>query len=88
MTTTWAASPGSGARNAGELAKLTREGILADPELYEALLAEQPAWTAQLENLFSTESRPLVAVGAGHMFGPDGLPAMLEASGYTVRRIQ
>lgn len=75
--------------NARELAKLTREGILADPELYEALLAgRNRAWTAQLENLFSTDSRPLVAVGAGHMFGPDGLPAMLEASGYTVRRIQ
>ena len=75
--------------NAEELAKLTREGILADPELYEALLAgRNRAWTAQLENLFSTDSRPLVAVGAGHMFGPDGLPAMLEASGYTVRRVQ
>ncbi|MCH2486365.1 MAG: TraB/GumN family protein [Erythrobacter sp.] len=72
-----------------ELAKLTREGILADPELYEALLAgRNRAWTAQLENLFSTDSKPLVAVGAGHMFGPDGLPAMLEARGYTVRRIQ
>jgi uncharacterized protein YbaP (TraB family) len=75
--------------DADELAKLTREGILADPELYEALLAgRNRAWTAQLENLFSTDSKPLVAVGAGHMFGPDGLPAMLEARGYTVRRVQ
>lgn len=75
--------------DADKLAKLTREGILADPELYEALLAgRNRAWTAQLENLFSANGRPLVAVGAGHMFGPDGLPAMLEAQGYTVRRIQ
>ena len=71
------------------LANLTREGILADPELYEALLAGRNRdWTAQLENLFSTQSKPLIAVGAGHMFGPDGLPAMLEARGFTVRRIQ
>lgn len=71
------------------LAKLTSRGILADPELKEALLTTRNrAWAAQIENLLSTPARPFVAVGAGHLLGPEGLPGLLERRGYTVRRIQ
>lgn len=71
------------------LERLTRRGILADPELAQALLAQRnAAWAAKIENLLSAPDRPLIAVGAGHLLGKDGLPALLEARGYTVSRIE
>lgn len=75
--------------NLEQLEKVTRQGMLADPELRQALLVDRNRdWATKIENLLSTEARPLVAVGAGHLLGPDGLPSLLEASGYKVRRIQ
>ncbi|QKG71534.1 TraB/GumN family protein [Erythrobacter mangrovi] len=72
-----------------ELTRVSQRGILSDKELKQALLVDRnAAWTAQLENLFSANERPLVAVGAGHLLGPEGLPAQLEKIGYVVRRIE
>lgn len=67
----------------------SRQGILGDPELREALLVSRNRyWAAQLDILLAQEKRPLIAVGAAHLVGPDGLPVFLEARGYTVRRLQ
>lgn len=72
-----------------KLEEITGEGMLADPELREVLLVNRNrTWAAQIENLLTAAPRPLIAVGAGHLLGPDGVPALLEARGYTVRRIQ
>lgn len=77
---------------AGDLAQLervTRRGLLADPRLYEALAAgRNRAWASKLVPMLESGRRPLVAVGTAHMLGPDGLPALLAAKGYRVRRIQ
>lgn len=71
------------------LTDLTRQGILADTELEDALLIRRNAsWAAQVENLLSASEKPLIAVGAGHLLGEEGLPKKLEARGYTVRRIE
>ena len=75
----------------GDLAAFEEQfetGMLADEGLYEALLARRNrAWVDKIEPYLAA-SPPFIAVGAAHMIGPDGLPALLEARGYTVTRIQ
>lgn len=71
------------------LEEATRSGIMADPELRAAILTgRNDAWMRQLAPMLKQAPRPLVAVGAAHLVGPQGLPAQLEARGYSVRRIQ
>ncbi|QUL38759.1 TraB/GumN family protein [Erythrobacter sp. JK5] len=76
---------------AGDVAILeeaTTTGIMADRELREALLVERNRdWAAQLAALLRARERPLIAVGAAHLVGPDSVAAMLEQRGYTVTRV-
>lgn len=76
----------------GDMARLEAEdrtGILADPELRAALLVDRNrAWTGRIVALMESARHPFVAVGASHMAGPDGLPAMLAAHGFTVQRLR
>ena len=76
----------------GDIAALEQDaaaGLLADPILRERLQAgRNRAWLPTITRLLDDGARPFVAVGAAHMVGGDGLPALLRASGYTVTRIQ
>lgn len=68
---------------------MAKTGILDNPELRKALLIDRNArWIEQIEPLVASGRKPFIAVGAGHVLGADGLPALLEARGYTLRRIQ
>lgn len=67
----------------------TEKGMLADPELRDALLTGRNAqWAKAVASAFKSGQSPFVAVGAAHMAGPEGLPALLATQGYTVTRIQ
>lgn len=77
---------------AGDMAAMereTRQGLLSDPELRKVLLVDRNrAWADRLDELAPAQPPMLVAVGAAHLPGDDGLIALLERRGYVVTRIQ
>jgi len=60
------------------------------PALYDALLRRRNlAWADRLDaEMRQGKGTDLVVVGALHMAGSEGLPALMKARGYSVRRIQ
>lgn len=60
------------------------------PALYEALLHRRNlAWADRLDaEMRQGSGAQLVVVGALHMAGNQGLPALMKARGYAVRRVQ
>ena len=76
----------------GDVATLDREahaGMMADPRLREALLVgRNRRWAEQVAAMVKAGKRPFVAVGAAHVVGIDGLPEMLAAKGFAVKRVQ
>jgi uncharacterized protein YbaP (TraB family) len=78
----------------GDLAKLgpalVGEMKAKNPALYEALLERRNlAWADTLTRELQTGSGvELVNVGALHMVGDEGLPALLKARGFAVERVQ
>jgi uncharacterized protein YbaP (TraB family) len=71
------------------IARETEKGLLADPELRQALFTGRNArWTARIAKAIDAGQEPFVAVGAAHMAGPEGLPKMLAAQGFSLVRLQ
>ncbi|MEQ1490250.1 MAG: TraB/GumN family protein [Terricaulis sp.] len=59
------------------------------PLMYQAIYARRNgAWMGVLAHELDGAGIDFVAVGAGHLYGPDGLIAQLRARGFRVERVQ
>jgi uncharacterized protein YbaP (TraB family) len=57
------------------------------PDLFQILVVKRNQnFTEQIRNLLAGDGVSFVAVGAGHLVGKEGVPAMLEKQGYKVTR--
>ena len=73
----------------GAIESETHHGLLADAALRDALYVRRNrAWAPKIASEINARRRPFVAVGAAHMAGAEGLVAMLQAQGFTVRRVE
>lgn len=71
------------------IARESQKGFLSDPTLHQALLtARNAAWASQIDAMLKDGAAPFIAVGAAHVAGSDGLPALLQAKGWLVRRVE
>ena len=78
------------AGNVDAIAEITSTGVLARPDIRNALVTRRNmAWSDAIGTLMDTRAgTTFVAVGAGHLAGPDALQTMLAARGYKVTRVQ
>ena len=69
-----------------KLAALTIKSMASDPETKKRLVDDRnKAWIAPITHMLDSESGTfMVTVGALHMLGPKGVPALLRAKGYKV----
>ena len=70
------------------IAREAQTGFLANPQLRQALLTGRNLnWADQINALLQSGARPFIAVGAAQVAGSEGLPKLLEARGWTIRRV-
>jgi uncharacterized protein YbaP (TraB family) len=76
--------------NEAALARVVIEETRRDyPELYRTLfVVRNNAWMEELTREMEGSGVDFIAVGAGHVIGPDGLVAQFRARGYRVERVR
>ena len=61
--------------------------IESDAKSYDALFTQRNKnWVPKIEALFNNKNKEFVLVGAGHLFGKDGLLTLLKSKGYKVEQ--
>ncbi len=64
-------------------------GILSSPHIRSALLDNRNRnWATKIGAMIDSGDHRFVAVGAAHLGGTSGVPALLKRAGYTVERVQ
>lgn len=83
MLTSWASG------DVEAIARVFNHDLADSPALMDALLRRRNAnWTKWVESRLSSPGTVFVAVGAGHLAGPDSVQSLLQRDGYTIRRVQ
>ncbi len=68
-----------------KLATLMNEDLADEPEAKKALLTDRNKnWVTQIAAMLKEKKVFFITVGAGHLAGADGVPAILRAAGYKV----
>lgn len=71
------------------LAKIVNEDVDAVPAARKAIITDRNRrWSAWVVKRMDRPGTVLMAVGAGHLVGTDGVPAMLATEGLKVTRVQ
>jgi uncharacterized protein YbaP (TraB family) len=71
--------------NAAEVAKLMNADLETDPDTRKVLLDDRNKnWVVRLKTMLAQPHTYFITVGAGHMVGPHGVPALLRKAGYRV----
>lgn len=70
---------------ADKLAALMNAELADQPDVKKALLTDRNRrWALQIQTMLREKRTFFITVGAGHLAGPDGVPALLRAAGYKV----
>jgi len=73
------------AGNQTALAKIVDEDMSDFPSTKKALFDDRNArWVPKIAAMLKQKHRFFITVGAGHLAGPQGVPALLRKAGYTV----
>lgn len=68
-----------------EVARLMNQGLSSTPGAMKLLIDDRnERWTKRLDAMLAEPHTYFVTVGAGHLGGPHGLPALLKQHGYKV----
>lgn len=71
------------------IAETFNRDLSGSPELMDALLKRRNAnWSQWIAQRLAAPGTIMVAVGAGHLAGPDSVQDLLQRSGYRIKRIQ
>lgn len=72
-----------------EIARSFNKNLSTSPDLKDALIKRRNAnWSRWIAQRMTQPGTILVAVGAGHLAGPESVQSLLKKSGYRVRRVQ
>jgi uncharacterized protein YbaP (TraB family) len=71
------------------IARSLNRDLAGSPDLQKVLINQRNAnWSRWIEQRMSKPGAVMIAVGAGHLAGPDSVIALLKRDGYSVRRVQ